>query len=106
MNRIRWVETGVAVLVLAGALGTPVLGAQKKEDIILAELRHIQVQLSQLQTSHAALEGRARSAQSPLGRTNELLGEDSGRLQVEFGRTAGGYLHPDCAGRRDEWAHR
>ncbi len=55
MNRIRWVETGVAVLVLAGALGTPVLGAQKKEDIILAELRHIQVQLSQLQTSHAAL---------------------------------------------------
>jgi tol-pal system protein YbgF len=55
VNGIRWVSTGVAVLALAGVLGTPVLAAQKKEDIILAELRQIQVQLSQLQTSHAAL---------------------------------------------------
>ena len=106
MNRIRWVETGVAVLVLAGALGTPVLGAQKKEDIILAELRHIQVAALATSDLSRRSEGRARSAQRPLGRTNELLGEDSGRLQVEFGRTAGGHLHPDCAGRRDEWAHR
>ena len=55
MNCNRRVSTGIAVVAFAGALGTQALAAQKKEDIILAELRQIQVQLSQLQTSHAAL---------------------------------------------------
>ena len=55
MNRNRRVSIGVAIVTLAGALGTQALAAQKKEDIIIAELRQIQVQLSQLQTSHAAL---------------------------------------------------
>jgi tol-pal system protein YbgF len=44
-----------ACLVLAGALGATADAGQKKEDIILAELRQIQAQLAELQTSQAAL---------------------------------------------------
>jgi tol-pal system protein YbgF len=55
VNATRWVSTSVAVVAFVGAMGTSASAAQKKEDMILAELRQIQAQLSQLQTSHAAL---------------------------------------------------
>jgi tol-pal system protein YbgF len=42
-------------LALAGALGGTADAGQKKEDIILSELRQIQAQLTELQTSQAAL---------------------------------------------------
>ena len=50
-------------LVLAAALGGPADAGQKKEDIILAELRQIQAQLAELKASQAAL----RSAVEALG---------------------------------------
>lgn len=116
MNRIRWVSTGVAVVVLAGALGTPVLAAQKKEDIILAELRQIQVQLSQLQTSHAALKGalealNARSDEQTSSWAKTLadsklslegLEEDISILTARVDETNGriGNLHQELASMR------
>ncbi len=48
-NKTRWVLLGLALAIADAAW------AQKKEDIILAELRQIQAQLSELQTSQAAL---------------------------------------------------
>ncbi|MGH9319913.1 MAG: tol-pal system protein YbgF [Vicinamibacteria bacterium] len=47
--------TSALALGLAGAFSSSTAAAQKKEDIILAELRQIQAQLAQLQTAQAAL---------------------------------------------------
>ena len=53
-QKTLWTSLALA-LAVAGASGRDAGAAQKKEDIILAELRQIQAQLAQLQTSHAAL---------------------------------------------------
>ncbi len=106
----------MAALALAGALGTPVLAAQKKEDIILAELRQIQVQLSQLQTSHAALKEAlealtARSDEQTSSWTKTLadsklslagLQEDISILTARVDETNGriGNLHQELASMR------
>ena len=49
-----WTSLALA-LAVAGASGRTAGAGQKKEDIILTELRQIQAQLAQLQTSQAAL---------------------------------------------------
>lgn len=68
MNRTRLVSSSVALFALTGAFWASSAAAQKKEDIILAELRQIQAQLAQLQTSHAALKAALEEANT---RANE-----------------------------------
>jgi tol-pal system protein YbgF len=53
-RKTLWISLALA-LAVAGASGREADGGQKKEDIILAELRQIQAQLAQLQTAQEAL---------------------------------------------------
>jgi len=53
-QKTLWTSLALA-LAVAGASGRDAGAAQKKEDIILVELRQIQAQLAMLQTSQAAL---------------------------------------------------
>jgi septal ring factor EnvC (AmiA/AmiB activator) len=55
VRRILWSGSALA-LWIAGVSPGFTAAAQKKEDIILAELRQIQAQLAQLQSSQAALQ--------------------------------------------------
>ncbi|MGH9391960.1 MAG: hypothetical protein ACRD1Z_20345, partial [Vicinamibacteria bacterium] len=53
-QKTLWTSLALA-LAVAGAFGKNAGAAQKKEDIILSELRQIQAQLAELQSSQAAL---------------------------------------------------
>ncbi len=67
-----WTSLAVA-LAVAGASGTEAGAAQKKEDIILAELRQIQAQLAQLQTSQAALKSVVDALSAGAGEQQDSL---------------------------------
>ncbi len=69
---ILWISLAL-VLAVAAASGRRALAGQKKEDIILSELRQIQVQLTHLQTAQAALKSAIDAVSAGATEQQDLL---------------------------------
>ena len=69
---ILWISLAL-VLAVAAASGRRALAGQKKEDIILSELRQIQVQLGQLQTAQAVLKSAIDAVSAGATEQQDLL---------------------------------